>query len=56
MGGFLLINPRSGRGSKAGTLRAAATRLGIEAHVLGPDEAASEIARQAVDGPLGIAG
>ena len=55
MGGFLLINPRSGRGSKAETLRAAATRLGIETHVLGPDEAASEIARQAVDGPLGIA-
>ena len=56
MGGFLVINPRSGRGSNAGELRDAATRLGIETHVLGAGEDAAEVARRAPEGPLGMAG
>ena len=37
MGGFLVINPRSGQGPNAGELRREAERLGIEARVLGPE-------------------
>jgi diacylglycerol kinase family enzyme len=55
MGGFLVINPRSGRGSQAGTLRDEATRLGIETHLLGPDEDPADVARRAPHGPLGMA-
>jgi diacylglycerol kinase family enzyme len=55
MGGFLVINPRSGRGSHAGTLRDEATRLRIETHLLGPDEDPAEVARRAPHGPLGMA-
>ena len=56
MGGFLIINPRSGQGSNAGMLRDEASRLGIETHLLRPDENASEVARLAPHGPLGMAG
>jgi diacylglycerol kinase family enzyme len=56
MGGFLLINPRSGQGSNAGMLRDEASRLGIETHLLRPDENPSEVARLAPHGPLGMAG
>jgi diacylglycerol kinase family enzyme len=56
MSGFLLINPRSGQGAKTDLLRGEAARLGIETHVLGAHEDPAEIARQAPDGPLGMAG
>jgi diacylglycerol kinase family enzyme len=56
MGGFLLINPRSGKGRlDASELRREAERLGISTHVLGPDDDAAELAREAA-GPLGVAG
>ncbi|HEX6679607.1 MAG TPA: diacylglycerol kinase family protein [Gaiellaceae bacterium] len=59
MGGFLLINPRSGRGGPtAEELAAAATERGIGTHVLGPDEDAPAIAAEAANnaGAIGIAG
>jgi diacylglycerol kinase family enzyme len=56
MAGFLLINPRSGQGSNAEMLRDEATRVGIETHVLRPEEDPSEVARRAAHGPLGMAG
>ena len=56
MGGFLVINPRSGQGSNADELRNQATELGLETHVLGRDEDPAEVARQAPHGPLGMAG
>lgn len=56
MSGFLVINPRSGQGADADNLRAAASRLGVQTHVLGPDEDAAEVARRAPLVPLGMAG
>ena len=56
MSGFLVINPRSGQGAKTENLCTEAARLGIEAHVLTADEHAAEIARNAPQGPLGMAG
>ncbi len=56
MGGFLVINPRSGQGPNAGELRREAERLGIEARVLGPGEHPGEAAREARAGPIGGAG
>jgi diacylglycerol kinase family enzyme len=57
MGGFLVINPRSGDGEpSAGELRDEAERLGIETHLLQPDDDPAELARGAPDGPLGMAG
>jgi diacylglycerol kinase family enzyme len=56
MGGFLLINPRSGQGAKTEVLRTEAARLDIETHVLEGNEGPAEIARQAPAGPLGMAG
>jgi diacylglycerol kinase family enzyme len=56
MGGFLLINPRSGKGRPdASELRAEAERLGITTHVLAAEDDPAELAR-AGDGPLGVAG
>jgi diacylglycerol kinase family enzyme len=56
MGGFLVINPRSGKGGPdASELRAEAERLGIAAHVVSPGDDAATLAREAV-GPLGVAG
>jgi diacylglycerol kinase family enzyme len=56
MGGFLVINPRSGKGGPdASELRAEAERLDITAHVLGPGDGAATLAREA-EGPLGVAG
>ena len=56
MGGFLLINPRSGKGRPgASELRREAERLGITTHVLGPDDDAAELAREVAE-PLGVAG
>lgn len=56
MTGFLVINPRSGKGVKAEDLRDAAEARGIDTHVLGPDDDPAELARAAPDKPLGVAG
>jgi diacylglycerol kinase family enzyme len=56
MGGFLLINPRSGKGTKSEDLRDEAERRGVDTHVLSPDDDPAELARAAPEGPLGIAG
>ena len=56
MGGFLVINPLSGKGMKAEDLRDEAERRGVDTHVLGPDDDPAELARAAPEGPLGIAG
>jgi diacylglycerol kinase family enzyme len=56
MGGFLVINPRSGEGRpEASELRAEAERLGITTHVLAEEDDPAELAR-AANGPLGVAG
>ena len=51
-----MINPRSGQGDDADDLRAAAGRVGVETHLLAEDEDPAEVARNAPEGPLGIAG
>jgi diacylglycerol kinase family enzyme len=58
LGGFLLINPRSGRGGpSAEELAAAAKEREIDARVLQPGEDAASLAAAAeTEGPLGIAG
>ena len=57
MAGFLLINPRSGDTEpSAEELRDEAQRLGVETHLLAPDDDPSELARSAPDGALGMAG
>lgn len=57
MGGFLVINPRSGSGEPtAEELRDEARSHGIETHLLGPSDDPGDIARGAPDGPLGMAG
>ena len=56
MGGFLVINPRSGQGPNAGELRREAERLDIDARILGPGDDPGEVAREAPEGPLGAAG
>jgi diacylglycerol kinase family enzyme len=56
MGGWLLVNPRSGDGSHAEELRAAAAARGIDTHVLRPDEDAGALARRAQAEVLGAAG
>jgi diacylglycerol kinase family enzyme len=56
MSGFLVINPRSGKGRPdASELRAEAERLGITTHVLAPEDDPAELAHDA-EGPLGAAG
>ena len=55
--GLLLINPRAGTGSPtAEELAAAARSRGIEAHILGADDDAVELARAAEAEVLGAAG
>lgn len=57
MGGFLVINPRSGSGEPtAEELRDEARSRGVETHLLGPNDDPGEVARGAPDGPLGMAG
>ncbi len=57
MGGFLVVNPRSGSArSGLDQLRRAAARRGITVHVLSDGEEPGEAARQAPEGPLGMAG
>jgi diacylglycerol kinase family enzyme len=57
LGGLLIINPRSGRGSPTGEeLAAAAGALGIEARLLREGENPAEAARSASADALGMAG
>jgi len=57
LGNFLLVNPRSGRGSpSAEELAAEARALGVETRVLGPGDDAAELAREASASALGVAG
>jgi diacylglycerol kinase family enzyme len=56
VGGWLLVNPRSGRGSDVAELCAAAAARGIETRVLRPGEDASALARDAGAEVLGAAG
>ena len=56
MGGFLVINPRSGKGGPEATeLRAEAERRGITTHVLLESDDPAALAREA-EPPVGIAG
>ena len=55
--GFLIVNPRSGKGGPdADELAAEARRRGLEAHVLRPGEDAAELARSSSAAAVGIAG
>jgi hypothetical protein len=55
--GFLIVNPRAGRGRPSvDELVAAARRLDVEAHVLGPGEDLGGVARAAPADALGVAG
>ena len=57
MAGFLLVNPRSGRDSPtAEELAAEARTLGVEAHLLGPGEDPTAVARRSAADVLGMAG
>jgi diacylglycerol kinase family enzyme len=55
--GFLIVNPRSGRGGPSvDELTDEAERRGIEVHVLGERDDPAELARGAPQGALGVAG
>src|SRR5580765_1764765 len=55
--GLLIVNPRSGGGSPdADELAREAEERGIAVHVLGEGDDASEVARGAAEGPVGMAG
>ena len=56
MGGWLLVNPRSGDGSDTKALLAQARARGIETHLLRPGEDGAELARAARADVLGAAG
>jgi diacylglycerol kinase family enzyme len=57
IGGFLLINPRSGRnGPSPEELRAEAGKRGLDAHLLQSDEDAAEAARKSQADAIGMAG
>jgi diacylglycerol kinase family enzyme len=56
MSGFLVVNPRSGKGTTHDELVARAEELGVETHVMAPGDDPAELARAAADGPLGAAG
>jgi diacylglycerol kinase family enzyme len=57
LGGFLIVNPRSGKGRPtADELVAAARSGGIDVHVLGPEDDVSALARDAEADSLGMAG
>jgi diacylglycerol kinase family enzyme len=56
MGGFLIINPRSGKGGpETAELRAEAERRGIRVHVLSEGDDPAALAREG-EPPLGVAG
>jgi diacylglycerol kinase family enzyme len=55
--GLLIVNPRSGKGGPSPEeLVAAARELGVETHVLGPDDDPAEVARTSDADVLGMAG
>jgi diacylglycerol kinase family enzyme len=56
MGGWLLVNPRSGPDSGLDELLAAAGARGLETHILREDEDAAALAREAQADVLGVAG
>jgi diacylglycerol kinase family enzyme len=56
MGGWLLLNPRSGDGSGLAELYETAAARGIDIHLLQPDEDAGSLAQEAQAGVLGAAG
>jgi diacylglycerol kinase family enzyme len=56
MGGWLLVNSRSGGGSGVEELLAAAAAQGLETHVLQEGEDAGDLAREAQADVLGVAG
>jgi diacylglycerol kinase family enzyme len=57
LGGFLLINPRSGDGAPSGDeLRDEAAARGLEVHLLQPGDDAYELARRAEADVVGVAG
>jgi diacylglycerol kinase family enzyme len=56
VGGFLIVNPRSGDESGTGDLREAAEEHGVRVHVLAEGDDLAEVARSAPDGPVGMAG
>lgn len=56
MSGFLVINPRSGKGLNAEGLVDEAERRGVETRLLGPEDDPAELAKAAPEGPLGMAG
>jgi diacylglycerol kinase family enzyme len=57
LAGFLLINPRSGRGGpEPADLAEAAGERGIDAHVLQPGDDVADVAADVDGGPIGIAG
>src|SRR5919197_3353532 len=57
LNGLLIVNPRSGRGGPAADeLVAAASRLGIETHVLEAGDDPAELARRADAEAIGMAG
>jgi diacylglycerol kinase family enzyme len=56
MTGYLIVNPYSGDQADVGELCAAAEARGVVAHVLGPGEDATELARAADADAIGMAG
>jgi diacylglycerol kinase family enzyme len=57
VGGFLLVNARSGSDEpSADELAAAAVEAGIDVHVLGDGDDPAELAAGAPSGPIGVAG
>jgi diacylglycerol kinase family enzyme len=57
LGGFLIVNPRSGKARpSANELVREAQRCGIGVHELASGEDPAEVAREAPDEPLGVAG
>jgi diacylglycerol kinase family enzyme len=56
VGGFLIVNPRSGEDSGTRHLVEAAARRGVEVHVLRAGEDLAEVVARAPGGPIGMAG
>jgi diacylglycerol kinase family enzyme len=56
LAGLLIVNPRSGDESGSDGLLEAAAKRGVRVHVSRPGEDLAETARQAPDGPIGVAG
>jgi len=56
VGGFLIVNPRSGDDSGTDHLLEAAEEHGVRVHVLADGDDLAGLARSAPDGPIGMAG